>query len=478
MMRKGKKAVAPFLLREETLRGVLAVLFFAVGLILVFSAFGKAGGGGEKISEWLTNFAGVGFYLLPILAFFLSAGLLRSLYGTSQVKKGVGAFVLFLSGLGMIELVFPDKGGWLGAMLASPLSRIFDVYPSMVILAACFIIALLIMFEASIPIDAVHEWLASLWWKKRKTKVSGFQAAESGASLTDREDDEVEEISDEPSEEEKDNETERGPKTRRESGGVTLVGATAPPRWRFRPYTPPPLSILEVDRGRPGVGDIKANANVIRRTLQNFGIEVEMDEISIGPAVTRYALKPAESVRLSKIVALQRELELALAAHPIRIEAPIPGKSLVGIEVPNITKATVGLATMLGSPEFTSSEKPLLMSLGKDLSGKAHFANLSKMPHALIAGATGSGKTCGKDTYVWSEKGILTFEELCPLPLNSEINYSLKVATRDGVETTSKNYNNGICDFYKITTEEGLSIEITEEHPLWAIRNGVMNWQS
>ena len=138
---------------------------------------------------------------------------------------------------------------------------------------------------------------------------------------------------------------------------------------------------------------IKANANIIKRTLQNFGIEVEMDEISIGPAVTRYALKPAESVRLSKIVALQRELELALAAHPIRIEAPIPGKSLVGIEIPNTVKATVGLATMLGSGEFASSEKPLLMSLGKDLSGKAHFANLSKMPHVLIAGTTGSGKS-------------------------------------------------------------------------------------
>lgn len=100
------------------------------------------------------------------------------------------------------------------------------------------------------------------------------------------------------------------------------------------------------------------------------------------------------------------------------------------------------------------------------------------MPHALIAGATGSGKTCGKDTYVFSEKGILTFEELCPLPLNSEMNYSLRVATRDGVETTSKNYNNGLCDFYRITTEEGLSIEVTEEHPLWAIRDGVMNWQN
>ena len=173
-------------------------------------------------------------------------------------------------------------------------------------------------------------------------------------------------------------------------------------RLQFSVYTPPPLSLLEEDRGKPGVGDIKANANIIKRTLQNFGIEVEMDEISIGPSVTRYALKPAESVRLSKIVALQRELELALAVHPLRIEAPIPGKSQVGIEIPNTTKATVGLATMLGNAEFRSSDKPLLLSLGKDLTGKAHFANLGKMPHLLIAGTTGSGKSVTIHTLIIS----------------------------------------------------------------------------
>jgi S-DNA-T family DNA segregation ATPase FtsK/SpoIIIE len=118
-----------------------------------------------------------------------------------------------------------------------------------------------------------------------------------------------------------------------------------------------------------------------------------MDEVSIGPSVTRYALKPAEGVKLSKIAALQDNLAYALAAHPIRIEAPIPGKSLVGIEVPNSTKSTVGLATMISSEEYQSSDKPLLCSLGKTISGKSQFGNLAKMPHLLIAGATGSGKS-------------------------------------------------------------------------------------
>ncbi len=394
MTKKNKSEKLP-LFREETLQGVLAVFFFAVGLTLIFSAFGKAGSGGRYIFKWLTSFVGVGFYLLPILAFFLSAGFLRALRGMFPVKKTIGAFILFLSGLGIIELIFPTEGGLLGKALAAPLVHMFEIYISLVILAACFVIAILVMFDASIPVDT----LRSLFHKDKKTetKVTGLVGDEEtldDSSVEDLPEDVDEAMADEegPTGVVKKKE-EKAPKIKNGMEELPALSVKIPERWSPRAYTPPPLTLLELDKGKPGVGDIKANANIIKRTLQNFGIEVEMDEISIGPAVTRYALKPAESVRLSKIVALQRELELALAAHPIRIEAPIPGKSLVGIEIPNTVKATVGLATMLGSAEFKTSDKPLLMSLGKDLSGKAHFANLSKMPHALIAGATGSGKS-------------------------------------------------------------------------------------
>jgi S-DNA-T family DNA segregation ATPase FtsK/SpoIIIE len=127
-----------------------------------------------------------------------------------------------------------------------------------------------------------------------------------------------------------------------------------------------------------------------------------MDEIIVGPTVTRYSLKPAEGVRLSKIVALQSNLELALAASPIRIEAPIPGKSLVGIEVPNTGKAIVGLGGLLSSPEFSDDPHPLLTALGKDIAGKAHYGNISKMPHLLVAGTTGSGKSVMIHTLITS----------------------------------------------------------------------------
>jgi S-DNA-T family DNA segregation ATPase FtsK/SpoIIIE len=158
-------------------------------------------------------------------------------------------------------------------------------------------------------------------------------------------------------------------------------------------YVPPPLTLLEEDQGKPNTGDIKANANIIKRTLQNFGIEVEMDEITVGPTVTRYALKPAEGMKLSRIVGLQNDLALALAAHPLRIEAPIPGKSLVGIEIPNRSKSIVGLATLLRDEKFQNSSKALTIALGRGISGKATFGNLAKMPHCLVAGTTGSGKS-------------------------------------------------------------------------------------
>jgi S-DNA-T family DNA segregation ATPase FtsK/SpoIIIE len=158
-------------------------------------------------------------------------------------------------------------------------------------------------------------------------------------------------------------------------------------------YTPPPTSLLSDDTGSPEVGDVKARANKIKRTLENFNVTVEMDEVSIGPTVTRYALKPAEGVKLSKITNLQDNLEMELAAHPVRIEAPIPGKSLVGVEVPNQEKTTVGLASLIGTDEFQNSSEPLLMGLGQGISGDSKFANLSDMPHLLIGGATGSGKS-------------------------------------------------------------------------------------
>src|ERR1051325_8111521 len=116
---------------------------------------------------------------------------------------------------------------------------------------------------------------------------------------------------------------------------------------KFKDYVAPPLDLLKASTEKPTTGDLRANANIIERTLESFGIAVDMGEINIGPKVTRYTLKPAEGVKLSRIEALSKDPSLALAAHPIRIEAPIPGKSLVGIEVPNKAAAVVRLGSLM-----------------------------------------------------------------------------------------------------------------------------------
>ncbi len=132
---------------------------------------------------------------------------------------------------------------------------------------------------------------------------------------------------------------------------------------------------------------------IIKKALQNFGIEVEMSEVNIGPTVTQYTLKPAEGVKLSKITSLNNDLALALASHPIRIEAPVPGRSLVGIEVPNKVRAKVKLGSLIGSSDFLKDSSPLAFALGRDVMGRPVYPNLAGMPHFLVAGSTGSGKT-------------------------------------------------------------------------------------
>jgi len=158
-------------------------------------------------------------------------------------------------------------------------------------------------------------------------------------------------------------------------------------------YSLPPIDLLSKNETTPTSGNIKENSLIIKKTLENFGIPVEMAEVNVGPTVTQYAFKPAEGVKLSKITTLSNNLALALAAHPIRIEAPIPGKSLVGIEVPNKVRATVVLRSLIADASYQHSESPLLVALGKDVSGSPAYTALEEMPHLLVAGATGTGKT-------------------------------------------------------------------------------------
>ena len=160
-------------------------------------------------------------------------------------------------------------------------------------------------------------------------------------------------------------------------------------------YVPPSIDCLNKSESTYSLGNEspEATARLLEETLQSFNISASVVNISVGPVVTRYELKPAPGIRVSKIAALADDLALALAAARVRIEAPIPGKSAVGIEVPNKETATVLLRDIIESPEFKNSKSTSTMAMGKDITGRIVVADLAKMPHMLIAGSTGSGKS-------------------------------------------------------------------------------------
>ena len=170
-------------------------------------------------------------------------------------------------------------------------------------------------------------------------------------------------------------------------------------------YQYPPIEILSKGEKKTIKGGAKALTDVatrLQKTLYSFGVQAKVENVTVGPAITRYELKPAEGVRVSKIANLADDIALNLAAETSRIEAPIPGKQAVGIEVPNQEKEMVHLRDVLESDEFAESKSKMSVALGKDVAGKVAIADMAKMPHTLIAGSTGSGKSVCINTIITS----------------------------------------------------------------------------
>lgn len=384
-------------MRAGAIKGIGVVILLALGLFTALAGLGKAGAAGVATFSLLYSLLGIAYILVPIGLLGGVALILGAQVAPQSVSwlKIIGAFVLFAAALGFIGLFYPVHGGRVGVFIAHAFVSFLDRAASAVALAALVLSALLVVFEAYVSGSPfVRIWNALARFVRPALPPSSLEAdlrEVTGAAFSEAVDTDtsidVAEEEQEPTVRAGENE-EWEPKRK--------------PRKRFGAYEPPPLTLLEREPEKPNVGDIKANATIIKRTLRNFGIEVEMDEVSIGPSVTRYALKPAEGVKLTAIVARQNDLALALAAHSLRMEAPIPGKSLVGIEIPNTSRATVRLGALLSGAEFASSDKHLFFALGKSVAGKMHFSNLARMPHLLIAGATGSGKSVAIHTLITS----------------------------------------------------------------------------
>ncbi|MEK7647108.1 MAG: DNA translocase FtsK 4TM domain-containing protein [Patescibacteria group bacterium] len=394
-------------LRPETKRSVWAIAAFAVAVVLTLAAFGKAGFVGGKLYDFFTLLFGDAFFLIPLALALAGFSLLLATDDKAIAKNVViGGALFVLSALGVAEVVFGEKtGGYVGFLTAYPVQKLLDFWASLVVFAALVVVALLIMLNVHIPLrfklgkerveGGEESTLAEIknYAEEEKKKQASLPTGQAGPPTGQAGPPTGQAGAQAAAEAEmvKNKEKDDGEKVEDEERSWIPKFIKSKKSDKAAPHIP--FDLLEGDRGKPQGGDIKANSNIIKRTLQNFGIDVEMGEVSVGPSVTQYTLRPAEGVKLSKILALQNDLSLALAAHPLRIEAPIPGKSLVGIEIPNKSIATVGLKSLLSSDEFTGSQASLMMALGRKVSGDGLFADLTKMPHLLIAGSTGSGKS-------------------------------------------------------------------------------------
>ena len=370
-------------LHPETKKSIWAVILFGVAAILFLASFQSAGPAGNFLFGIFQSLFGWGYYLLPLILAVMGGVFLtserRKIYGITFF--GAGLFVL--SGLGLIDVLSPGNGGFMGKLVGS-LKLLFGYSASILVIIVLLIISFLVTLNLPIRI-------------KRKEK--GWVVEEEETEEEEEEDEEVDMPAEEepavPEEPEGEEEVSIEPTIREKIASAMTSkpkkGATLNVQ-NDKDYIFPPLDLLRSSVEKPTSGDLRANANIIKRTLESFGIMVEMGEINVGPKVTRFTLKPAEGVKLSRITALNQDLALALAAHPIRIEAPIPGKSLVGIEVPNKAAAVVRLGSLINYPEFAESGQ-LSFAVGRDVTGEPMFANIAKMPHLLVAGSTGSGKS-------------------------------------------------------------------------------------
>ncbi len=360
-------------LHPDIKKSVWIVTFLGLTLLLILAAAGQAGPWGASFYTAFQKLLGVGYFFLPLVSFLFALSFFtlerERLFGVTLI----GGVLFVLAGLGFIDIVSSGSGAGLVGNLVGAVKTPFGVPAGIVITFTALVASFLV---------TINRPLKLAWFRRRKNDEASTVATVVPVNLPSA-----------PPEPEPEPEPE--PVKPAKKGKVT-DGGEAPLRSSeprpIRNYVPPPLSLLSTTVEKPTIGDLQANANIIKRTLDSFGIPVEMGEINVGPTVTRYTLKPAEGVKISRITTLSSDLALALAAHPIRIEAPIPGKSLVGIEVPNRAAAIVRLGSLLLYPDFQKAEG-LAFALGRNVQGDPIFPDIEKMPHLMIAGATGSGKS-------------------------------------------------------------------------------------
>lgn len=372
-------------INPEVMKSVWGIILIGLSVVLILASIAQAGPAGQYIFSGLSGLLGLGYYLLPISALVIGVSFLLAEHKAVMKNSLIGGTVFFLSCLSIMDVIYPNKAGFLGVVLGT-IEIPFGYVASIAINIVLIIVGIVIVFHK--PIKLKHPEFNRNKNIGNKSSVGEPSITMNGEAVKD-----VSETADQKNKLVQEDSKKIDPHIEiKEASQEASAPKKEIKKVSFKNYVPPPISLLKSTIEKPTVGDLRANANIIQRALESFGIPVEMGEITIGPKVTRYTLKPAEGVKLSRITALNQDLSLSLAAHPLRIEAPIPGKSLVGIEVPNKIPAVVRLGSILNDPEFNTGGI-LSFGLGRGIAGDPVFPNIAKMPHMLVAGATGSGKS-------------------------------------------------------------------------------------
>lgn len=384
-----------------------AVLLILLSLLLVVSWFGVGG----PVLQWIdmATIKTVGYtaYTLPILLIYLAVETFRAEENRlpAVVKFAAVLEIVWFSGLfGLLKTSLrPDAGGFVGDILNTATLKMVDSA-----IAAIFYLVLAFITVLFITQTSPFTVFSKLW-----------QAIKSNSSEDDNNRSIMKQATkSQPTDEdkkvslgdiklnagvpiidttkEKKGLLKRTEKPEKAAEEQALV-ATRDPNWQA-----PSLDLLEKNEGGADAGDTRQNAQIIHDTLSEFNIDAAMGDINVGPKVTQYTLRPPSGVKLTRITALETNIALNLAAQSLRIEAPIPGQKAVGIEVPNRKAAEVRLYSTLVSKQWTASRDPLSFTIGKDISGQVVVGELGKMPHLLIAGQTGSGKSVMINTLLTS----------------------------------------------------------------------------
>ncbi len=368
------------------------ILLCVLALFLLLGGFGT--GGNLPIGAFEGGYWAIGWaaYLLPLA--FAYWGVYKFIGEDNRIPRGklfsmLGVLV-FLSAWMFTGFAKQQAGVWVGGhggyigeALGGAVLLALDALPASILFAVLTVLSGFFAFGISprvvLALGSVfkrRETTSELGDLKVRAESSGFQLNEGVPTVQHN-------SSAKPFASLRNSAEKIAPAENHEA--LTLA---SDPNWKF-----PGLDLLEQKQDKADAGDVQGNAEAIKSTFANFNIDVEMEGANVGPRVTQYTLKPPANVKLTKITALENNLALDLAAHSIRMEAPIPGKRAVGIEVPNVKSATVRFRSILQSSDWGEIKGPLGFAIGKDISGKAVVADLARMPHLLVAGQTGSGKS-------------------------------------------------------------------------------------